>query len=194
MNCRCKNWIIGGILLVLVFALYTFKNYYFVNRVMAVIVAITAFYFFDLFLSFKFKLRHYVIFGFIVISGILFSPLYFLSENYDKILHLTMPFFVAFIVYYVLDTKTRLSLKERLFFTFSVVVMFLAVWEIVEYGMDILWDYKMQGVYLRDITGVEKFNLVMDKNDDTMIDLSLGMLGSLFFVCYKFVSEKIKRH
>ncbi|MDD5192750.1 MAG: hypothetical protein PHH54_06555 [Candidatus Nanoarchaeia archaeon] len=79
--------------------------------------------------------------------------------------------------------NTKFSIK--LFITVMIITSFLALFEIGEYGLDRLFDWKLQGVYLRDYSGVEKLNIIMDKNDDTMIDLILGTIGSLFFVITK---------
>ncbi len=58
----------------------------------------------------------------------------------------------------------------------------LTVFEMGEYLLDQLFDFKLQGVYARGISGVAKFNIVLDKNDDTMIDMILGTVGALIFV------------
>ena len=42
---------------------------------------------------------------------------------------------------------------------------------------------------LRDITGLEKYKLVIDKNDDTMIDLILGTAGTIIFVIGKTITN-----
>ena len=133
----------------------------------------------------NFKNRHYgYVFG-IIILGILLSPLYFLNSSFDKVLHLLMPILISIIAYYVLDTKTKLNFKYKLLITFMFMVTLLALWELAEYIVDYFWDFKMQGVYLRDITGLEKYNLVLDKNDDTMIDLMLGVAGTGIFMIGK---------
>jgi len=54
--------------------------------------------------------------------------------------------------------------------------------EIGEYLIDQFWDLKLQGVYVWNIGGVEKFDLIQSKIDDTMMDLIFGSLGALTFV------------
>ncbi len=55
------------------------------------------------------------------------------------------------------------------------------MFELGEYALDYFFDLKLQGVYLRDLQGLEKFNLIVDRIDDTMIDLFLGILGSSLY-------------
>ncbi len=61
-------------------------------------------------------------------------------------------------------------------------VALLSLFEIGEYALDQLFGLKLQGVYLRDLSGVAKLNIILDKNDDTMIDLLFGTVGALIFV------------
>ncbi len=58
----------------------------------------------------------------------------------------------------------------------------LSMFEVGEYALDQFFDLKLQGVYLRDISGVAKLNIIMGKNDDTMIDMLFGTIGALIFV------------
>ena len=124
-----------------------------------------------------FEFRHYIYIIIILSFGILLSPLYFLIESYDKILHFFLPILASFLIFYIAD-KQKLSLQWKLLITFMFIVSFLAIHEIGEYVLDLLFDLKLQGVYIRDISGIEKLNLVLDKNSDTMIDLILGALGT----------------
>jgi len=47
---------------------------------------------------------------------------------------------------------------------------------------------------VRDITGLNKLNIIMDRNDDTMIDLILGTVGSIIFVAIKTISYCYKNN
>ena len=69
----------------------------------------------------------------------------------------------------------------------------LAMWELVEFSLDWMYDFKLQGVWLRDVTGMEKIDLIMDRNDDTMMDLGLGVLGSLIFSSGKAIGFFVKK-
>tara|TARA_Y100000310_G_scaffold61798_1_gene57031 strand:+ start:28 stop:627 length:600 start_codon:yes stop_codon:yes gene_type:complete len=185
MEYKNKRWWILGISIFLLIFFYIFKNYSSIYLIADAIIALWAFYFVDHAFNMNFKNRHYgYVFG-IIILGILLSPLYFLNSSFDKVLHLLMPILISIIAYYVLDTKTKLNFKYKLLITFMFMVTLLALWELAEYIVDYFWDFKMQGVYLRDITGLEKYNLVLDKNDDTMIDLMLGVAGTGIFMIGK---------
>ena len=71
--------------------------------------------------------------------------------------------------------------------------MFLSIFEIIEFLLDQFFDLKLQGVFLRDISGISKFDIMMDKNDDTMIDLILGTIGSAIFTGYKTIVFNLKK-
>ena len=184
MKYENKRLLIIGISLFLLLVFYLFKNLSESIRVFGFIFGLSIFYLFDHMFKIDFKLRHYYYVIIILAGGILLSPLYFLSTNYDKILHFTMPIFACFLIFYIVD-KQRLSIQWKLLITFMFVISFLAFHEIGEYLLDQLWDLKLQGIFLRDISGSEKLNLIMSQIDDTMIDLILGVLGALLFVLGK---------
>tara|TARA_Y100000310_G_scaffold306787_1_gene348256 strand:+ start:19979 stop:20578 length:600 start_codon:yes stop_codon:yes gene_type:complete len=189
MKYKNKKRLTLGISLFLLVFLYIFKNYSSIILIADAIVALWIFYFIDSAFKMNFKDRHYGYFFILIILGILFAPLYFISTAFDKTLHLLMPLLVSIMVYYILDTKTKLGFKWKLGLTFLSVIALLSLWEIGEYIADYFWDFKMQGVYLRDITGLEKYKLVIDKNDDTMIDLILGTAGTIIFVIGKTITN-----
>jgi hypothetical protein len=182
-------YILGGIIILL--TLYLLKNTNYFLRALAFIFSVILFYFSDVFFNLKFKNNHYFIFIFISTAGILFSPLYYISSNYDKILHLVSPFIISILIFFLIN-KTILKFSTKLLITFSVVVMFLSLFEMVEFLLDQLFDLKLQGVFIRDISGVSKLNIFMDKNDDTMIDLILGTISSAIFIGYKAIIHSLK--
>ena len=164
--------------------LYALKNTSYSVRASGFIFSVVLFFLADYFFEMGFRKYHYIIFIVISAAGILLSPLYFISPNYDKILHFISPFLLCILVFFMVNKlKTKFSIK--LFITGMIIISFLALFEIGEYGFDKLFDWKLQGVYLRDYSGIAKLNLYMDKNEDTMIDLILGTVGSLFFVITK---------
>jgi membrane-associated HD superfamily phosphohydrolase len=164
--------------------LYALKNTGYPLRISTFIAALLLFYAVNEWLELKFKNYHYIIFAFVSGAGILFSPLYFVSANYDKILHLVSPIFLSVLIFFLLN-KAKIKFSIKIFLTFSVMVMFLSLFEIGEYVLDQLFDFKLQGVYLRDLSGISKLNIIIDKNDDTMIDMMFGMAGALTFVVIK---------
>jgi len=171
--------------------LYLLQNTSYLLRAFTFIFSVGLFYLADVFFSLRFKMSHYLILIFIATAGILLSPLYFLSPNYDKILHLVSPFLIGILFFFLID-KTELKLSTKLLMTFAVVIMSLSLFEIIEFLLDQLFDLKLQGVFIRDISGIAKLNIVLDKNSDTMLDLILGTIGSLIFVGYKVVENWVK--
>ena len=95
-----------------------------------------------------------------------------------------MPILGSIMVFFLVD-KLKIEFKWKLLLTFTTLIALLTVLEVGEFAMDKLWDIKAQGVYIRDISGLEKYNLVMDRNDDTMTDIILGMFGSTIFSIVK---------
>jgi len=196
MDYKRKRNVIIGISLFLLLLVYLLKSFSIGTRVIGFIFGLIVFYSIDHMFNIGFKLRHYGYIFLILLFGILLSPLYFISENYDKILHFILPILGCFLFFYIINKK-NLDFQWKIFITFMFIVSFLAIHEIGEYLLDFIWDWKLQGVYLRDISGLEKFSLVMEKNDDTMMDLILGVIGGLLFVFGKtisfFYNKRIKK-
>jgi len=192
MEYKNKRRLIIGISLFLLLGLYLFKNFSLGIRIFGFIIGLCIFYFLDHTFKIEFKFIHYIYILIILSFGILLSPFYFLSGNYDKILHFLLPILASLLTFHIID-KEKLSFQFKLLITFMFVLSFLAIHEIGEYLLDLLWDLKLQGVYIRDISGLEKLNLVMSKNDDTMMDLILGGIGSLTFVIGKTISYFYKK-
>lgn len=192
MEAKKKRWLIIGIAVAVLLILYLLKNSSMFVRVAGFFTGVGIFYGLDSFFKLDFKPRHYAYITLILAFGILLAPLYFVSENYDKILHLSLPLLASALIFYMINNK-RLSFQWKLLITFMFVVSFLAIHEMGEYLIDLLWDMKMQGVYIRDVSGIEKFNLVMPKHDDTMIDMLFGTAGALVFVVGKTISRLVKK-
>jgi len=186
MDYKRKRRLIIGISLFLLLVFYLFKNISTSFRIFSFIFGIFIFYLVDHMFDIDFKLSHYLNIIAILALSWLFAPLYYLSPLYDKILHLTMPILAGILIFYIVD-KQKLNLQWKLWIVFLFVVSTLAFFEIGEYLMDQLWNFNFQGVYLR-VSNFEKLNLTMSKIDDTMIDLILGVIGSLLFVSWKTIS------
>lgn len=195
MQYKNKRRFILGISIVLLIVLYLFKNISLLIRVGGTIFGLWLFYFLDHSFEIKFKLRHYLYMFLILFVGILFSPLYSVSGIYDKILHLTMPLFGGMLIFFVVD-KLKIKFQWKLLITLTSLLSVLVIHEIGEYLIDLLWDLNLQGVYIRSLSGLEKFDVVQNKIDDTMIDMILGFFSALIFVvaktiCY-FYNNKCK--
>lgn len=166
--------------IIILLSLYFFKNSSFLLRAFSSISLLTFFYFLDHIFDIKFKIRHYFFMVLIIISSLILSPLYFTYPNYDKVQHLIQPILLCSMIFYLI-AKLNLELKWKITFTFFTTLGILGLFELSEYGLDHLFDLKLQGVYLRDFEGIEKFNLIVDRIDDTMIDLFLGMIGTMLY-------------
>lgn len=175
-----KRRIIITSFIVLMALLYTFKNTSFLIRVFSAMSFIVLVYAIDHFFNARFTAHHYLFVYLMALGGFLLSPLYYLYPFYDKFQHFLFPFLYSSIIFHLV-CKLRLHKKWELLFTLALVTASLAVFEIGEYGLDYFFDLKLQGVYLRDISGLEKYNILLDRNDDTMIDLFLGTLGALSY-------------
>ncbi|MEK6889170.1 MAG: hypothetical protein AABW80_03630 [Nanoarchaeota archaeon] len=77
--------------------------------------------------------------------------------------------------------KLSIKLKWKLTFTFFITLGILGIFEISEYALDSLFDLKLQGVFVRDASGLEKLNIIQEPLDDTITDLVLGILGSALY-------------
>ena len=73
-------------------------------------------------------------------------------------------------------------MKWKITFIFFIVVGSLSLFELGEYSLDYFFDFKLQGVFLRDLQGLEKFNIIMDRIDDTMIDIAIGVIGTMYYI------------
>lgn len=195
MEYKNKRRLILGFYALLFVLLYIIKNYSFLIRASGVIFGLAVFYFIDHAFLLKFKFRHYLYILAILILGILLSPFYWMFENYDKALHLIMPILGSAIIFFIVN-KMKIKFQWKLIITLAVIISCLTLLEIGEYTFDAFLDFKLQGVYIRNISGLEKYNLVMDRNDDTMMDLILGTLGSISFLLMKisaFIYKKFKK-
>lgn len=188
MKYQTKRRIIFGISIFLFVSLYFFKNTSTLLRILATLAALISFYIFDHYYDVNFELKHYSYILAFCFFGIFLSPLYFLSENYDKFLHLVIPILISSIIFFIVN-KQNLNLRWKITITLMFTIGVLTIFEVIEYALDTLWNFQLQGVYVRDITGLEKFNIIIDKNDDTMIDLILGIFGSMIFSSYKIIEN-----
>lgn len=182
--------ILSAIILIL---FLTFRNSSNIIRISGSIIFMFFFYLFDHNLKIDFPIRYYLYIIIIAISGILMSKMYFVYPQYDKVLHFILPILVSSIYYYMVS-KLNINLRWKLLFTFLAVISTLAVFEIVEYSVDYLFDWKLQGVFQYQgdrwgFGGLSNFKLLVEPIDDTMIDLFFGLLGSLLFWVITYIKE-----
>ncbi len=193
MKPRTKKYLYVVIVLFLLGFLYALKNTSYFVRAADFIAAFVAFFVIDTIFKLRFRNRHYIVFIFIATTGILFSPLYYIYPNYDKILHLVGPFLICILIFYLINRIQGIGLPLKLFLTVSIVVSLLAFWELFEFFLDKVYNMQMQGVFVRDVTGMEKYNMIMDRNDDTMIDMLMGTMGSVVFAAGQTAGHFLKK-
>ncbi|MDP4039847.1 MAG: hypothetical protein Q8P57_04695 [Candidatus Pacearchaeota archaeon] len=132
----------------------------------------------------RFEPYHYFFAGLIAIFSFLLSNFYFIYPQYDKILHFFVPIIAGSFVFHTMR-KLKISFKVKLMFTFCIVVSFIGLAEIGEYLLDVFFDLKLQGVFLRSAGGLEKFDILVSGLDDTMIDMVIGTIGVGIYVLWK---------
>lgn len=81
--------------------------------------------------------------------------------------------------------KLKIKFQWKLLITFTSILSMFVLLEIGEYLLDLFLGFKLQGVYVRDISGVQKLKILQDPLNDTMIDMIFGLIGSLVFVIGK---------
>lgn len=190
MKYENKRRLILGISVLLLIILYLFKSSSVLIRVAGVIFGLWIFYFLDHSFDIKFHRRHYVYMISVLILGVMLSPVYFVSPNYDKVLHFFMPILGCIIIFFVVN-RLKIKLQWKLLITFTSIMTVIALHEIGEYLLDVLWNMKTQGVYIRDIadiTGLTRLNLMQSRIDDTMMDMLFGFFGVITFAIGKTIS------
>lgn len=184
-----KRRTVIGLSIALLLTVYFFQNASFILRVIATIFSLFFFYFIDHFFDLRYKMHHYLITIIIALVTLMLSPLYFVYPNYDKIQHFIIPILISILVFHMVD-KLNLQLKWKITYTFFVTAGILGLFEITEFILDRLFDLKLQGVYIRDLAGFEKFNLLQEPLSDTMNDLILGYLGSGIYAIILFFKKR----
>jgi len=195
MKLRSKHLTYIGIAIVVFVILYALKNTAYFVRASAFVSSLAVFWIVDTLLDLKFRVRHYVLLVFIATTGILLSPFYYLYPGYDKVLHFFNPILFSILIFYLVNKIKGISFSKKLFLTFSITVSFLALFELIEFFLDKMYDLNLQGVYIWEVseTAAAKVRLIMDRNDDTMIDLALGVLGTVLFSIGKTIEIYYKK-
>jgi len=159
------------------------RYFQFVNllSVFGLSVAVFGFYSLDKLFKINFKRRHYTYMTFMTIVALLLSFLYFNLAHLDKLQHFFFPIMAGSLIFHMVS-KLDLELKYKLLFTFTVVISIITMFELIEYFLDITFDLYLQGAYLGDPRISGDYKVLFSPIDDTMIDLLLGVLGSLTYV------------
>lgn len=188
-----KRLVVGIISILLLVAIYLFKDSSSITlRYSTFLGVILVSYLIDHLFDVRLAFKHYIFIFIIGVTTLMMSPLYFVYPAYDKLQHFIIPMLLCSITFFMVN-KLKLAMKWKLTFTVLSVVAFLGIFEILEYILDSFFNWKLQGVYLRDITGLDKFNLLLDPLSDTIIDLSFGILGSSLYAFYAWIIYKINK-
>ena len=139
----------------------------------------------------KFKRRHYFFAFLIILISILLSFLYFKYPYFDKLQHLFFPMMLGSMIFYMVS-KLKLEKKYTLWFTFFIVIGLLSMFELLEYFVDIILGFNLQGVFIKNPQAIGGFDVVMSRIDDTMADILIGTIGSLIYIGSVFFILKKK--
>lgn len=189
INYHRRRRVILAISLIILGLFYFLGNYSVPVRAFSAVAFISLVYFVDHFFDVRFKEVHYFFAIFIALFGFLLSPFYFIYPNYDKILHFVMPIMAGSFFFYMIN-KLKISMKWKLTFTFVSLLAMIGFFEVAEYSLDLLFNLQLQGVYLRDVSGLNKVAVIQGGLDDTMIDMVFGLIGSLVYVFYHYAFYK----
>ncbi len=183
-----RRVILAVSILILIF-LYAFKNAFFLVRTLSAISLLFVFYIVDHLFDVNFERRHYFFIVIIAVSSFVLSPFYTTYANYDKIQHLIMPMMYGSILFHMVK-RLDLKLKWKLVFVFFIIAGSVALLEIGEYLLDYFFDFKLQGVFIRDLTSFQAYGLLLDRLDDTMIDMSLSVISALVYTISLGIYER----
>ncbi len=185
---KMKRLVVIVFSVIVLLSIYFFRDSSFILRSGVTVGGIALFYTLDHVFDVRFQNRHYAFMILILCASVLASPIYFLYPQYDKLQHFLQPILVASMIFFMLN-KLNLERKWKLWFAFYITVAILGLFELGEYTLDQFFDFNLQGVYLRDISGLGKFDVLVHPLDDTMIDMFLGVLGTTIYGVFKSIKK-----
>lgn len=156
------------------------------------IIAISIFHLADKMFSMHLRKRDYFLMYLMSITGIILSFLYLRFPNYDKIEHFFFPIIFASITYHILSKKLDIPFKWKLFFTLFIIIGSLSIFELIEYFLDFTFNWHLQGVFIEDPTG--NYKEILGRIDDTMIDMLIGIIGTIIYIISLLIINKSKQH
>jgi len=150
--------------------------------IIGIAIVIFSFHLADRSFNINFKKRHYFYVYFMSITGISLSVLYYKLPYYDKVEHFFFPMMFASIVFYLLTKKVKLTKFWKLSFVFFIIVGSISLFELLEYFLDFLFNWKLQGVFIENPIFIGGYEEILNRIDDTMIDIAIGVIGTLVYV------------
>ncbi|MBI5803683.1 hypothetical protein HY450_00400 [Candidatus Pacearchaeota archaeon] len=176
---KSKRRIVVLVAILSVLVLYIFRTEYSLIRTIGVIGLLGLFHLADFLFELDFEVKHYFFIILIAIISFPLGSLYLLYTNFDKLMHFIEPIMLSSIIIFMVS-KLKIEFKWRLLFVFFIVVGLLGMFEIGEYILDTFFGFRLQGVYIYETTG--NFYLSQSKIDDTIIDMTLGILGTASYI------------
>ncbi|MEK6934543.1 MAG: hypothetical protein AABW46_01565 [Nanoarchaeota archaeon] len=198
MKLKNKRRVIIGLSGIGLILLYFARSLSSIAFLLVTIGVLFLFHYVDHVYKFDFPLKYYfylfliMVFGSIIGAGLPPFGFYYRWELYDKFLHFVSPVLLCSIVFFIIN-KLDITLKWKFLLTVSIVMGILALFELSEFAGDLLFDFKLQGVYIFDLINREKVESILNPHMDTMLDLGLGFLGCLSYVVYKWTHLALKR-
>ncbi len=193
MKPKTKRNLYVGLAVVVLASLWILKNTNYFFRALNFTITFLVFFLIDSLFKLKFRNRHYIILIIIITTGILLNPLYEVYPVYDKILHFITPILFCIVIFYLVNKLKEIPISTKIFLTLSIVISLLAVWEIIEFAIEELLGFRMQGVYIKDMSLIPELKLVMGKHNDTMMDLIMGTLGTIAFSIWKTIEYYLNK-
>ncbi len=157
------------------------------------IILIYGFFAFDKTFKIGFKKLHYIFIILIAVTGPgLLIPLMKVFPYFDKLFHFLHPILFSSIVFFIVS-KLKIKKIYVLFLVFFIVVASFAIFEVIEYSVGLFSDYKVQGSFVRDSSGVPG-EVYMSPFDDTMIDLILDIAGAFVYLLFSLFDLKGRKN
>lgn len=125
------------------------------------------------------------------IFGELFFSLFHTSAVYDKILHITLPFFACLFFYQAFSSKIE-NKKILILFSVTLLLSFEVVWEIIEYTSDTYLGTLTSGVY-QQISNSTIKKEVLSPLQDTILDMTFSLIGASTFAIIALFRVKNKK-
>ena len=102
--------------------------------------------------------------------------LYTVGFEFDKLLHLIIPFTSVIVISIILNQRFRIRKYYAIAMAFGFIILCGVVWEVYEYATDIILKTHISGVYGLGISIDTKFDLIYD-----VFGSVFGVLGGVFF-------------
>jgi hypothetical protein len=167
--------------MIIFFTLYLIKNAHFSLITISAVSFLIIFYLIDHIFDLNFDTKHYVFITIMAIFGILMGPFFFINPHYDKVQHLIFPIMLGSLIFHLVR-NIKLQLKWKLIFVFFIILGSLTIFELLEYAGDLIFDLKLQGVFIINQLDPTQIEVFLDRLDDTMVDLFLGLIGAAIYV------------